>query len=201
MKYINKQTLQVLTEGEIRSLNPNTSFPLPFVPPQEYSYIFPSPQPSFNPLTEYVQESTPVLTQLGHYEQQWIVATLPLEQQELNLQNLRSTKMIAIKTERDRRKFNGVFTNNKWIHSDTYSRTQWLGMVMMGANLPVIEWTTMDGTTINTTPALAQAVFQGTATLDATLFGFAKALAIAVNESNDPGSIDITTGWPATFGE
>ena len=59
----------------------------------------------------------------------------------------------------------------------------------------------MDGTTINTTPALAQAVFQGTATLDATLFAFAKSLAIAVNESTDPGSIDITTGWPTTFGE
>ena len=201
MKYINTQTLQVKTESEIRSINPNTSFPVPFVAPQEYAYIFPSPQPNHNSLTEYVQESIPVLTNLGHYEQQWIVLELPVEQQEQNLQNLRLTRINAIKTERDRRKFNGVFTNNKWIHSDTYSRTQWLGMVMMGANLPVIEWTTMDGTTINTTPALAQAVFQGTAALDATLFGFAKALAIVVNESTDPSSVDITTGWPATFGE
>ena len=114
---------------------------------------------------------------------------------------VRAAIVTAIKAERDRRKFNGVFVSGKWIHSDTYSRTQWLGMVMMGNNLPVIEWTTMDGTTINTTPALAQAVFQGTATLDTTLFGFAKALATTINENPNPASVDITTGWPATFGE
>lgn len=137
----------------------------------------------------------------GEWRYKWRVDALTAEQITANLGALKAAKVTAIKTERDRRKFNGVFTNNKWIHSDTYSRTQWLGMVMMGANLPVIEWTTMDGTTISTTPTLAQAVFQGTATLDATLFAYAKSLAIAVNESTDPNSIDITTGWPVTFGE
>ena len=106
-----------------------------------------------------------------------------------------------IKAERDRRKFNGVYVADKWIHTDTYSRTQWLGMAMMGANLPVIEWTTMDGTTINTTPALAQAVFSAIAQMDSVLFTFAKSLAVLVQESDNPSSINITTGWPATFGE
>lgn len=105
----------------------------------------------------------------------------------------------AIKAERDRRKFNGVFVSNKWIHTDTYSRTQWMGMVMMGANVPTIQWTTMDNTTIATSQALANAVFQATATLDATLFSHAKSLIAAVDASNDPASVDITTGWPATF--
>ena len=106
----------------------------------------------------------------------------------------------AIKAERDRRKFNGVFVSGKWIHTDTYSRTQWMGMVMMGASVPAIEWTTMDNTSITTSQALAGAVFQATATLDSTLFAFAKSLIDTVNASSDPSSVDITTGWPATFG-
>ena len=105
----------------------------------------------------------------------------------------------AIKAERDRRKFNGVFVSGKWIHTDTYSRTQWMGMVMMGAGIPAIEWTTMDNTSITTSQALAGAVFQATATLDSTLFAFAKSLIDTVNASSDPTSVDITTGWPATF--
>ena len=72
-------------------------------------------------------------------------------------------------------------------------------MVMMGASVPAIEWTTMDGTSITTSQALAGAVFQDTATLDATLFAYAKSLIDAVDASNDPASVDITTGWPATF--
>lgn len=105
----------------------------------------------------------------------------------------------SIKAERDRRKFNGVYASNKWMHTDTYSRTQWMGMVMMGASVPTIQWTTMDNTTIATSQALANAVFQATATLDTTLFDHAKSLIAAVDASNDPASVDITAGWPATF--
>lgn len=108
---------------------------------------------------------------------------------------------LAIKAERDRRKFNGVFVSGKWIHTDTYSRTQWLGMVMMGAGIPAIEWTTLDGTTITTTQALASSVFNATATLDTSLFAYAKGLIDAVDAAPDPYSVDIVSGWPATFGE
>ena len=107
----------------------------------------------------------------------------------------------SIKEERDRRKFNGVYVSNKWVHTDTYSRTQWMGMVMMGETLPAIEWTTMDGTNITTTPTLAGQVFQAAATLDTTLFAHATSLIDAVNASNTPDSIDITTGWPLGYGE
>lgn len=106
-----------------------------------------------------------------------------------------------IKVERDRRKLNGVYVSGKWIHSDTYSRTQWMAMVMMGANIPAIAWTTMDNSTVTTSQTLAGAVFQATANLDATLFAYAKSLISAVDASSAPESIDITTGWPVTFGE
>ena len=105
----------------------------------------------------------------------------------------------AIKAERDRRKFNGVKVGAKWIHTDTYSRTQWIGMVMMGASIPAIEWTTMDGTSVTTSQAFASQVFQGTAQLDAALFGYAKMLITQFEAAADPASVDIVTGWPATF--
>ena len=133
------------------------------------------------------------------WQYRWRIDALTVEQIAVNLVTLKASKVTAIKAERDRRKFNGVFVSGKWIHTDTYSRTQWMGMVMMGASVPAIEWTTMDNTSITTSQALAGAVFQATATLDSTLFAFAKSLIAAVDASSDPASVDITTGWPATF--
>lgn len=107
----------------------------------------------------------------------------------------------TIKTERDRRKFNGVKVGTQWIHTDTYSRTQWLGMFIMGPNIPAISWATMDGTKITTSQSLASAVFQGVAQLDAQIFGYADTLIVQVTAANDPASVDITNGWPPTYVE
>ena len=126
---------------------------------------------------------------------------LPLTPEELadQLAAAKMSRNLEIKAERDRRKLNGVFVQDKWIHSDTYSRTQWMAMVMMGASIPSIEWTTMDGTSITTSQTLAGQVFQACAQLDAAVFFYAKTLMNQVDASTDPGSIDITTGWPATY--
>ena len=203
--YINTQTLAQLSEQEIRALNPNTSYPVPFPVPEGYAYVFPTAQPVYNPVTQTVQQTTPELTVLDTWEQRWEVVEIYQNQQDkddaiaASLIPIRAARNAAIRAERDRRKFNGVLVSAKWIHTDTYSRTQWMGMVMMGASVPAIEWTTMDGTSITTSQALAGAVFQATATLDATLFAYAKSLIAAVDASSDPASVDITTGWPATF--
>lgn len=203
--YINLQSLTQVSESEIRALNPNVSYPVPFVEPEGYAYVFPSPQPEYDPVTQSAQLTAPELTGLGHWEQRWVVAELYANQEDkdaaiaANLAALRTAKNTAIKAERDRRKFNGVYVSNKWIHTDADSRTQWIGMVIMGASVPAIEWTTMDNTSITTSQALANDVFQATATLDATLFAHAKSLIASVDASNDPASIDITVGWPDTF--
>lgn len=154
--------------------------------------------PAIDPLTQTVTRDGCEQVD-GEWRYKWRVDALTVEQIEANLTALRASKVAAIKAERDRRKFNGVLVSAKWIHTDTYSRTQWMGMVMMGASVPAIEWTTMDGTSITTSQALAGAVFQATATLDATLFAYTKSLIAAVDASSDPASVDITTGWPATF--
>ena len=203
--YINTQTLAQLSEQEIRALTPNTSYPVPFVAPDGYAYVFPAAQPVYNPVTQVVQQTVPELTVLDTWEQRWEVVEIYQNQQDkddaiaASLIPIRAARHVAIRAERDRRKFNGVLVSAKWIHTDTYSRTQWMGMVMMGASVPAIEWTTMDGTSITTSQALAGAVFQATATLDATLFAYTKSLIAAVDASSDPASVDITTGWPATF--
>ena len=75
--YINTQTSQYpISERAIRSLNPNTSFPSPFVAPDEYAVVFPAPQPTHDPIVQAVREVTPVLTVKGHYEQQWEIVEL-----------------------------------------------------------------------------------------------------------------------------
>ncbi len=70
--YINTTTLVQVSEAEIRSLNPNTSFGIPFVPPSTYVYIFPTPQPTVT-VNQIAREIAPVLTGLGHWEQRWEV--------------------------------------------------------------------------------------------------------------------------------
>jgi len=80
--YINTQTLVQLSESEIRALNPNTSYPTPFIAPTGYAYIFPAPQPVHNPVTQFVQQATPELTVLGHWEQRWTVVELYANQED-----------------------------------------------------------------------------------------------------------------------
>lgn len=80
--YIHAATLTQHSEQDIRAAHPNTSFPQPFVPPDQYAYVFPAPQPAYNPVTQSVREIAPVLTDKGHWEQQWEVVELYATQEE-----------------------------------------------------------------------------------------------------------------------
>lgn len=70
--YININTLEQHSEADIRGANPNVSFPYPFVPPEEYAYIFPTPK-NYNSATQLAIPAAPELTVLGHWEQRWII--------------------------------------------------------------------------------------------------------------------------------
>lgn len=82
MNYINTETQQLQTESEIRAANPNTSYPVPFVAPEGYAYVFPAPQPAYDPVTQRVQQITPELTVLDHWEQRWSVVELYATQED-----------------------------------------------------------------------------------------------------------------------
>lgn len=70
--YIDTETMQYqVSEADIRALYPQTSFPNPFIPPEQYKLVFAAPQPVFDSITQAVREIVPVLTGLGTWQQQW----------------------------------------------------------------------------------------------------------------------------------
>ena len=122
------------------------------------------------------------------------------------LPKVRAAQWERIKAIRDRRKLEGgykvvVAAVDKWFHSDTFSRTQQLGLVIMGAGVPAIQWRTMDGSFVTMSQVLAGQIFAAAATSDATLFAYAEALHAAVEAAEDPNAVDIHAGWPAIFEE
>lgn len=206
--YINTTTLQYpVTERDIRQNNPNVSYPSPFNPGEEYAVVFPSPQPLYNPVLEYVQEGAPVFTDKGNYEQTWVVVQKYNTEEERNeaiasdLASKRAQKWEQIKAERDKRTQNGGYLAvEKWFHSDTFSRSQQIGLVLMGSNIPEgLMWKTMDGSFIEMTQAVANAVFVSAGTQDSATFAYAESLKAQVDASSDPLSIDIYSGWPVCF--
>lgn len=106
----------------------------------------------------------------------------------------------TIKAERDRRtQAGGYQVDGKWFHSDTFSRTQQMALVMMGANIPTgLQWKTMDGSFVTMTQTLANQVFTAGAASDATLFSRAeeiKAIADAAPENFNLAD----HAWPLNF--
>lgn len=78
--YINTQTMAYpVTQQQIMQEYPDTSFPTPFVPPEEYAPVLETPQPTYNQITQAVQQLTPVETE-GQWYQVWTVVDLDPEQ-------------------------------------------------------------------------------------------------------------------------
>lgn len=98
--YINTTTQTQHSEQDIRALHPNVSFPHPFVPPDEYAYVFPAPQPAYNALTERIQAAAPVLTNLGHWEETWEVVPRFTDYTDADNVLHTAAEQIAAETER-----------------------------------------------------------------------------------------------------
>ena len=97
--YLNTQTLQRTTESEIRAAFPNTSFPHPFSPPEGYEVLFAAPQPAYDQITQAVRETTPVLTDKGHWEQKWEVIALDADAIAANQASRNAQRKVAILAE------------------------------------------------------------------------------------------------------
>lgn len=106
-----------------------------------------------------------------------------------------------IKATRDRKTQHGGYkVGTDWYHSDTFSRTQQIGLTIMGAAMPAgLMWKTMSGVFVEMTPTLAQQIFAAAGAQDAALFGHAEQLKAQVEAATDPTTVDINTGWPETF--
>lgn len=108
-----------------------------------------------------------------------------------------------IKAERDRRTDQGGYNvGTKWFHSDQKSRSQQLGLVLLGASIPAgLQWKTMDGSFVTMTQQLADQVLAAAAASDQAIFAAAEAHRQAMEVSADPSAYDFSTGWPKVFGE
>ena len=207
--YINTQTLQYpVTEQDIRLEYINTSFSNVFKAPDKFKVVFDSPLPSYNPVIETSREIKPTLTLKGNWEKCYEVVPLFSEQDQQqaladNLSKKKSQKWEAIKTKRNTLTQTGGYkVLGNWFHSDTFSRSQQLGLVLMGASIPTgLQWKTMQGTFVEMTTALAQVVFQAAAVQDNLLFTYAEQLNQQVQASTNPDSVDIEQGWPETYQE
>jgi hypothetical protein len=114
---------------------------------------------------------------------------------------IKAAKWDAIKSERDRRTDQGGYkVGTKWFHSDQKSRSQQLGLVLLGANIPAgLQWKTMDGTFVTMTATLAQQILGAGAASDQAIFTAAETHKTAMESSVDPATFDFSEGWPATF--
>ena len=73
--YINTDTLEVYSEYEIRTKNPNTSFATPFAF-EGYAQIFDAPQPTYDIYSQLTRLLFPVLTNNGIWERAWEIYNL-----------------------------------------------------------------------------------------------------------------------------
>lgn len=106
-----------------------------------------------------------------------------------------------IKEKRDFLTKNGGYkVGNKWYHSDEFSRTQQLGLVLLGANIPAgTKWKTMDGSFVNMTQTLAGQILSAAAASDLAFFQAAELHKAAMEASTDPENYDFSSGWPDTY--
>jgi len=126
-------------------------------------------------------------------------ATLTIASTPKNADVVRALKWLDIQAERNQRTDKGGYlVGGKWFHSDQASRTQQLGLVLLGANIPPgLQWKTMDGSFIVMTPTLAQQILGAAAASDAAIFAAAEAHKAAMEASADPAAYDFSGGWPA----
>jgi hypothetical protein len=200
--YINTETQQYpITQADIRALFPNTSFPANFVPPAPFAFVNYTMPPAHNQLTETVREVVPVPTEgAACYEQAWEIVPLPSEQIAINMAAAQARKWEAIKAKRDRLSdVGGYKVGTKWFHSDNKSKVQQLGLVVMGANVPPVQWKTMDGSFVTMTQQLAAQIFAQAAAQDMAIFATAEMHKAAMLASENPEDYDFSTGWPETF--
>jgi hypothetical protein len=116
------------------------------------------------------------------------------------IESIKAGIVTKIKNIRDNKLVNGGYkVNGNWYHSDVFSRSQQLGLTIIGNNLPSIDWKTMKGDKIRLTPPLVQQIFYAAAAQDNAHFLYAEGLISQVYSSSAPESIDITQGWPETF--
>ena len=89
---------------------------------------------------------------------------------------------------------------HSYYHSDEESRTQQLGLVIMGASIPAnLQWKTLDGSFVTMTQSLAGQIFGAVAAHDSATFAVAENHRAAMELTSNPEAYDYQTGWPTVY--
>ena len=137
----------------------------------------------------------------------WLDAgNVPLPAELPPIEQRRAAVWERIKAERDRRAALGVKVGAHWFHSDQKSRTQQLGLVLLGQGIPAeLKWKTLTFTPppvfVTMTPALAVGIVQSTAASDTAIFTAAEVHRMTMEASAAPQDYDFSTGWPVSIEE
>jgi hypothetical protein len=121
-----------------------------------------------------------------------------------NLVDEQSVAWLRIQAKRDTLKLKGGYKVvvggvDRWFHSDDFSRSQQLGLMILGANVPAIPWKTMDGTFVTLTPAIVASIFNACVVSDSSIFAVAETHKQNMLRVATPATYDFSTGWPITF--
>jgi hypothetical protein len=122
-----------------------------------------------------------------------------------------------IKSERDRRKEAGLKVGNKWVHSDLFSRSQWLGLKdsardalaagcamvdgLLDSEGKAIVWKMLDGSFVPVTAQLAFDVVAAVTRSDMAIFTVAEQHRAAMVACQTPAEYDCTANWPQTYAD
>lgn len=122
-----------------------------------------------------------------------------------------------IKAERDRRTLAGFNVGTEWVHSDLFSRSQWLGLkdnardamasgaamgdVLHDSEAKPIVWKMLDGSFVPVTSQLAFDVVAAVTRSDMAIFTVAEQHRAAMVACQAPVDYDCTTNWPQTYAE
>ena len=107
-----------------------------------------------------------------------------------------------VKDLRESHRIGGIYiqSEDKWYHSDDASRTQFIALMLLGANIPSdLMWKTMDGTFIQMTQTLVQTIFQTMITVEQSNYANAEIHINNIRNSTTPKSHDYSTGWIAKY--
>ncbi len=200
----------------LRRDNPQTSFPKnPSVELLASYNVFPvvSVGAQYDPSTQVAEPNGCTYNaDLNRWETAWTVR----DKTAAEVEAARAAAWEQVKAERKRRTEGGVLVNTHWFQTDPDSRIQFLRLdqkattALTAGGQPTdmltvagqdIYWKTYDNGLVPMTVALAQGIAAAIEVLDAMAFARGEQLRAQIEASTAPESIDITSGWPAIYGE
>lgn len=108
-----------------------------------------------------------------------------------------------IQQERELRMLHGGYkVNGYWFHSDLISRSQQMGLLLLGDNIPSdMLWKSMSREKVPLNPILARSIFLAAVASDSAIFDAGEAKMMAAEASSSYETFDYFSGWPQAYWE